>query len=662
MKQDHLKFFLFFFVFFLQTNALFSGYFSSKDPISGVMLRELQAQSIRQKLPDTPIDKPIAAHLHTREVYCYTPKFIAGESYISLDKCSYSSALPARYDVFQRVAWKVRHVWLCMTAPGSVTGIDGNGKTQWDYVKLRPCVLNDANQRWILKDDAFHTADGEFRVKDYKWYIYISQNSGDYYDHKLEKYSMEEWKSTIAAPGNISLKLSIGWKHITNNGFRMYYLSDNGGSSTEPFDYYYNPENGHLASYATGSGKLACLVSILPTSKSENWDWVRWKFCNDKVPQDQNQKDLGYWDISFLDGREGPLIDRNGNFLRVTRYSIDWGAPYTVKPDYLKSDTQYSPTSQFVLSYDMERWNRYVYGNLGDMLTYCPAPGQKLTDAKTRVKRTLPPDFRLTREWIERLYAISTSGSADRTIVGVGVCGPCLLHSFQIIAELQAYYPGRPLTRGGYFFNTGQGRNPIDSLRQRYPLLYGAIHDIPRGNLVPLYPGESDDMVAIRLAAATTRAVLPRFDWRLSDLAVGRDAIISSIQQLLNAPAGTIWIGFIAYITSNGDLLRHAVPMLRSHSGIQIIPTNTRMSLATFTERISGETDPNTIMSRFIRSRSATITSFAALQLTGEVTNPLSVVMSQRNCTGEGDERRGNREPPRSSTVNQCLSGRCSIQ
>ncbi|MCZ2204497.1 DUF1561 domain-containing protein, partial [Bartonella sp. A5(2022)] len=273
------------------------------------------SKDVFQKAPDKPIDKPIAVRLHTQEIYCYTPMFTEAESYIYIDKCSYSSALSARYDVFQRVAWKVKNVWLCMTAPGSVTGIYGNGKATWDYVKLRPCVTNDKNQRWIIKDNTFYTADEKFRVKDYKWYVYISQSPSDYYDHTLEK--MEEWKNTIAAPGNISLKMSIGWRYITSGNFYIYYLSDKESYSTTPFYLYYNPENGHIASYYTGSGLLSCMVS--KQSTSDDWDWIEWRFCNDIVPR---EKDIAYWDISVLNGSEGPLIDRNGNFLRVTRYGV----------------------------------------------------------------------------------------------------------------------------------------------------------------------------------------------------------------------------------------------------------------------------------------------------------------------------------------------------
>ncbi|MFE1941053.1 DUF1561 family protein, partial [Leptospira kirschneri] len=67
---------------------------------------------------------------------------------------------------------------------------------------------------------------------------------------------------------------------------------------------------------------------------------------------------------------------------------------------------------------------------------YCPA-GKK-EHYNIRVKRTLPSDFQLTEEWIKRLYdiAISTVTDAEAS----GICGVCLLHTFQMLAELQEYH------------------------------------------------------------------------------------------------------------------------------------------------------------------------------------------------------------------------------
>ncbi|WP_155722343.1 DUF1561 family protein, partial [Bartonella bacilliformis] len=66
---------------------------------------------------DTAHDEAIRVRVHTGYEYCYTPTFVNGESYVYLNRCSSSRAPSARYDVFQRIAWNVNNVWLCMTAP-----------------------------------------------------------------------------------------------------------------------------------------------------------------------------------------------------------------------------------------------------------------------------------------------------------------------------------------------------------------------------------------------------------------------------------------------------------------------------------------------------------------------------------------------------------------
>ncbi|MCZ2203323.1 DUF1561 family protein [Bartonella sp. A05] len=635
VKKYSLKLFLFLFILLIQTKILYA------DPVS-------------PKLPDTPIDKSVRVKVHTGYEYCYAPAFVDGESYIYIDNCSSPNVLAARYDVFQRVAWKRDGVWLCMTAPNSVTGIDGKATENWDYILLRPCVINDANQRWIIKNSAFYTADGKFRVKDYKWYAYISKTEGDYYNHTLSS-AMDAWSKTIAAPGTISLKTSLGWKFASRFKFDMYYIADMEPQS-DVIDLYYNPENGHIARYTAAAGFLHCMVS--QQSSSDNWNWVKWDYCEDTVA---NKKDNYYWDISALNGRDGPILDHQGNFLRVTRYGANWGAPYTAKPNFLKEDNNLSPTSEFVLSYDIQRWNRYVYRNLENSLAYCPAPGNKktiVTQPKRRAKRTLPPAFVLDEEWFRRLHNIAIS--VDDPLAFTGICGVCLLHTYQMIAELQQYHSVGPLTRGGYFFNTAPNTNPMLSFRARYPALYDFIQNVPRVQGFRLHPRETDNEVQFRVVSSMTQFILSRYNWRASNIAMGLRGAAESVRQLLTAPPGSMWIAFVMYGHPDGTRTGHAMPMIRGQNGIMVIPTNVgRISYSDFVTRASENTILGAIMNQIARRN--TIIFFATLQLIGEEQNPLNVAMSQSNCTGDGDDRRGNRQWPRSATVNQCASGRCSF-
>ncbi|MCZ2329037.1 DUF1561 family protein, partial [Bartonella sp. F02] len=276
----------------------------------------------------------------------------------------------------------------------------------------------------------------------------------------------------------------------------------------------------------------------------------------------------------------------------------------------------------------------------------------------TRKKFFLPPDFQLTDAWRRRLYTIANT--TDGTSESVGICGFCLLQTYQMIAELEEYYPGNPLTSGGYFFDAVPGTNPIDSFRRRFPLVYNILGSSALF-YPPLTPTEPHDMIAFRMVEATTQLILTRFNWRGSSLATGYDNIIHAIEELLRAAPGTVWVSLITYLYPDGRITRHAVPLLRSQSGLIVIPTNTNIEFARFTAMMAETADPHAIVLRLAQWRNVTVTALATFQLVGEDPRPLNLTMSHHNCTGEGSSRRGSRERPRSATVNQCLGGRCSI-
>ncbi|EMN59826.1 hypothetical protein LEP1GSC090_0068 [Leptospira borgpetersenii serovar Javanica str. MK146] len=60
----------------------------------------------------------------------------------------------------------------------------------------------------------------------------------------------------------------------------------------------------------------------------------------------------------------------------------------------------------FVVDRGLLDWIRYTTGNLGKTEQYCPAGYRSVYK---RVKRTLPPDFQLSDDWIRRLYEIAVS-------------------------------------------------------------------------------------------------------------------------------------------------------------------------------------------------------------------------------------------------------------
>ncbi|EKR47545.1 PF07598 family protein [Leptospira interrogans serovar Grippotyphosa str. UI 08368] len=547
----------------------------------------------------------------------------------------------ARYDVFQRISYNINNTWLCITAPEKVIKAEKN----WDYVHLRPCTINDPLQRWTIKDNSFWTADGVYRLKNYNWYGYISRNSGDRYNHTLDP-SMNDWVNTIATPGNISIQTSIAWNLQTTEGQERYFIRW-GGSDKNTTPLYYNPESGHIAQYDPISGSLYCMYSQVGGNQ---WNWVTWALCSDAAISKDNP---AFWNVFFKTEEGGIITDYKGNLLRVTRYGSNWGVAYAAKPDFVKTDTKNSPTSLFVLDKSLLDWTRYTYSNLGKTDQYCPA-GKHGSIIHRRVKRTLPPDFQLTEEWIQRLYAIARS--TTRQTQHSGICGVCLLQTFQMLAELQEYHSQRPLSAGGYFFDTAPNADPFISFRQRYPLLDNTLSDA-----INIFGPSYNTTWLLTLAYAIT--MLPQYEWTLSNTFNTRPEILSYISSLINSPPGSIWLAILRWRRPDGTFIGHSVPILRTSQGLVVIPTNVSSSrtLENFRQSLIPSTDPNHIITNLERPN-VTLTRFTTIELGGLYQNTFDFLISNNNCTGEGEDRRGTGNYPSSISVNQCSGdGRCAL-
>ncbi|UML77135.1 DUF1561 domain-containing protein [Leptospira interrogans] len=594
--------------------------------------------SVIQKPTDPPKDKVIVSG---EGKFCYGPDFSGGESYIIIEQCWQMHVMNARYDVFQRISYNINNTWLCITAPEKVIKAEKN----WDYVHLRPCTINDPLQRWIIKNNSFWTADGFYRLKNYNWYGYISRNSGDRYNHTLDP-SMNDWVNTVATPGNISIQTSIAWNLQTTEGQERYFIRW-GGSDKNTTPLYYNPESGHIAQYDPISGSLYCMYSQVGGNQ---WNWVTWALCSDAAISKDNP---AFWNVFFKTEEGGIITDYKGNLLRVTRYGSNWGVAYAAKPDFVKTDTKNSPTSLFVLDKSLLDWTRYTYSNLGKTDQYCPA-GKHGSIIHRRVKRTLPPDFQLTEEWIQRLYAIARS--TTRQTQHSGICGVCLLQTFQMLAELQEYHSQGPLSAGGYFFDTAPNADPFISFRQRYPLLDNTLSDA-----INIFGPSYNTTWLLTLAYAIT--MLPQYEWTLSNTFNTRPEILSYISSLINSPPGSIWLAILRWRRPDGTFIGHSVPILRTSQGLVVIPTNVSSSrtLENFRQSLIPSTDPNHIITNLERPN-VTLTRFTTIELGGLYQNTFDFLISNNNCTGEGEDRRGTGNYPSSTSVNQCSGdGRCAL-
>lgn len=340
----------------------------------------------------------------------------------------------------------------------------------------------------------------------------------------------------------------------------------------------------------------------------------------------------------------------------------------------LKDSANY-PTSRFIIDKDTQDWLRFIYANIGDNLPFCPAPAyqsreSKLVDSPNLAPNLganlttnlqsppLPYNFILSDSWRARLLAIiNTNDGGDTT---AGVCGVCLLQSFQIIAELLEN-PLVPRTYGGYFFDTQYGANPFISFESRNSLLYQTLDDIV--DWFPQYmEGESATQQEIfiynnNLALMSAIALLPQYNWRVFATSQGQGDVWRVVDSLFGAPVGSAFLVSLR-LHRVGQEGGHAMVALRLQSGVVLIPTNAPMSA----EEFSAFTMPMNGRGEFLQRFSAfgfSIDNISLISAEGVYMSAFAENISLNNCTGEGDDRRGSGAMPTSALVNQCASGRC---
>ncbi|ETD27861.1 DUF1561 family protein [Helicobacter canis] len=606
------------------------------------------------KKAHTPKDTPIKVHTSV-DTLCYMPSPSAnGTIYLQLTLCSDTNALKARYDVFSRLAYNLNGSWFCITAPDSVA----KGRASKDYALLTPCTINNKAQQWKLKDMQFYDAKESYVLKDDGSYIYAAKRRDKSLLFHTLSDDMQSWISTIAQPGNLSIETFIAWDLSSQYGNERYFLTNNYSSkNTTPL--YYNLQSGHIAIYNRGEHRLDCMYA---DDNGAMWNWVWWAKCTDETPPKLNR---AYWKLVPTKAQEVAFLNFQNNPLRLTRYGPSWGVPYIATPEYMQGDTGNAAISGFAISNDALEWLRFINANNGENLSTCPAPSNSPSSPKkTRQKRSpkptpLPPDFRFSSEWRDRFLAIITT--TDRSMSAAGICGVCLLQSFQIVAEILEN-PSSPRRSGGYFFDTRYGANPFVSFGLRHSLLYESLHDIlgwfrlyvRREFVTP----ELISLSSNNTAVASAISLLPQYDWNIPILGLNPEQNNRVADYVLRAPGGNVFILLMDLITPRGDRGSHAMVAIRTNDGTRIIPTNILMSqeeFATYTIPVYTRQD---LLAR-ISDGGYVIERLAALQASAYHTLPFASVVSVGDCSGDGASRRGSGEMPRAEMVNQCVSGRC---
>ncbi len=625
-----------------------------------------------QKLTHSPQDKSLAVKIGHDQILCYTPHLDQEE--ILLQNCNKETPL-ARYDVFSRVAWYINNAWFCMSI-GDLS--DSSAK-----ITLRPCVLNDHKQQFIVKNNIFFTSDFAMQIKstqDNKL-IATTYDDAQYTKHML--YDMHKWLNTIAAPAGINISSFIAWEK-SNKALKdtnIYYIHSNQSSQDALVELIYNPETLQIAEFDKTTKKLICLTSM--QTKEQEWNWVKYNECALSNSAEFSRQQWRFH--AFADNNMAVLKDYANNFLRLTKNGMHWGVPYTSSQKYRSKDKINEPTSLFMFSDDMQDWHRFINANLGRQLQNCPADNSSQTnfknaqvanralikhfqalnehDSTANVPYSSPlliAHFTLSNAWKRRLWQIASS--TDGVFQKSGDCAICLLHTYQIIAEL-INNPQKPLDSGGYFFDTKQGTNPFLSFYARYPLLAHQLEAYSIANDL-IAQTWRERIYAAQIYRAITLNMLPQYFFSINGYARTSQQAQSILSQLFNAPIGSIWIVGVYIRNAQGQGSGYALPAIALNNGVLFIPTNTtRLSsfeeydkylLSSFASNIN---DVKRILSF---NGMQTIYMVLTMQLQSSYINAFNEAFSVHDCKGNKN-RKGSGALPLSIDINQCIQGRCLL-
>ncbi|AFI03577.1 DUF1561 family protein [Helicobacter cetorum] len=496
--------------------------------------------------------------------------FYKGESYPVLGDVK--SSIKASIDSLGRIIFVHHGVHLALTAPDSVTGLYFESTEKWDYLTFRPAVLNDDNQRFIIRDKKILTANQEYIVKVYKNTLYISKNPTDYYDFHLSD-TTSHFLSHPSEVFNFSFKTPISWLYLEKGV--VYYVESKRSVLDFITYYYYNPITGHIAQYHKDTGELYGLTS---SSGIDSWEYIHFKPCKDEMTAKEKENNKNQSFQLLLVDNKAIILDAYGNNLRVKTYGPYWGVPYFINPSYANQDDANTPIDYFYLDNAIGDLSRFTHKSLETCSK--GAPQAPILDPKLAHRKSsrellgLGNDFQLTDAWKRRLHAIATT--CVRGVVSrIGMCGVCLLQSYQIVLELLRY-TDNPLQSGGALFDTAPNTDPFISFTSRFPGLALAL-EIP-GEFIrrvsdPAYmptraahahTGMSYTMLAGYQVSTTPMLDSTQFPTRLNEM--------------LHAEAGNVWIAFVYSIDSSGrtnQMVGHALPFVRTRDGLIAIRTNT---------------------------------------------------------------------------------------
>ena len=330
---------------------------------------------------------------------------------------------------------------------------------------------------------------------------------------------------------------------------------------------------------------------------------------------------------------------------------------YDEKYDYLERDGfKFAPHDSALTQYLAKnpQKNRKIYTK----------PTLLTSPTLTQPLMQLPPDFNLGA-WEQRLLQIINTTRRDSASQSQGICGVCMLQSYQIIAEFMRYHNSPP-TSGGYFFDTAPNTNPFTSFQRRHSILHDTLADIEEYYAITPGATSSAFLSSMNTAIASSISMLPQYDWSLFGASANTQGITDLIDRLFrDSRRGDMYLAFLLlFLPDRETIMGHTVVILRTNEGIVMIPTNIRaLSLDALRRYMQVATNNAELRARLTaraRGRTSILAGLGLIEVREAPNLPFASALSFSDCVGEGDDRRGNNALPSAATLNQCASGRCN--
>ena len=332
---------------------------------------------------------------------------------------------------------------------------------------------------------------------------------------------------------------------------------------------------------------------------------------------------------------------------------------YNAKYDYLERDGfKFAPHDSALTQYLAKNppKNRRIYTKNKPTLLTAPNLMQPLMQ--------LPPDFDLSA-WEQRLLQIINTTNRDGMSQLQGICGVCMLQSYQIIAEFMHYHNSPP-TSGGYFFDTAPNTNPFVSFQRRHSMLHDTLADIEDYYAIAPTAASRVFLNSMNTAMASSISMLPQYDWSLFGASANDEGITSLMQRTFDeSRTGDMYLAFLLlFLPERETITGHTVVIVRTSEGIVMIPTNIRaLSLDALRRYMQVATNTDELRTRLTaraRGRTSILAGLGLIEVREAPNLPFASALSFSDCSGEGDDRRGNNAIPSAATLNQCASGRCN--